>query len=157
MLNRPLKEGDFIQVSVNGIQHEGMVKQIRMLNSIITTVQNETIIMPNSHLLHNAVHNLSYHDAQYQVTIDLCLQYGEDIEKAQSTLVAIARRCKYWSNVGEPSAHIREFSPLGIKLRLCLQLTSAIDRDEAISAINQEIYRDFKSQKITFATERSGR
>lgn len=157
VLNRPLKEGDFIQVSVNGIEHEGMVKQIRMLNSIITTSQNETIIMPNSHLLHNAVHNLSYLDAQYEVCIDICLQYGEDIEKAQASLVAIAKRCSYWNGTGEPNAPIREFSPLGVKLQLRLQLASAIDRDAAIAAINQDIYRDFRSQKISFASERHGK
>lgn len=155
VLNRPLKEGDFIQVSVNGVVHEGLVKQIHMLNSIITTSQNETIIMPNSHLLHNAVHNLSYHEAQYQMCVDICLEHGEDVEKAQQILLDLARRCSYWNGLGEPSAWIREFSPQGIRLQLRLPLGSAIDRDAAVSWINQEIYRDFRTKKISFATARS--
>lgn len=151
VLNRPLKEGDFVRLTVGGAVHEGVVKQIRMLNSAIVTEQNETIIMPNAHFLHNAVRNLSYHEAHYLLVLEFQLAYGEDVEKAQAALSAIARRCKQWDGLAEPETPIQEFCLTGIRLQLRVALASAVEREAAVAWLNQEIYREFQKQKIAFA------
>ena len=58
IFSRPVKEGD--RIVINNI--EGTVTQIRLNSTSITTMTNESIIVPNSNFVENVVHNYSYQD-----------------------------------------------------------------------------------------------
>ena len=150
-LNRPFKEGDFIRVTSGGEHHEGIVKQIRMLNTAVLTLSNETIYVPNAHLLNNSVFNFSLPDECFQAQVTLTVEYESEVEKIQESLTAIARACPFWNGLGEPSARIKSFAPTGIELVIMLQLVGAADKNNATLWLNQEIYKEFRARKYRFA------
>ena len=154
ILNRPLKEGDFIRVFSNGQHFEGIVKQVRLLNTAVSTLQNETIYVPNAHLLNNAVFNFSLPDENFQVHVGVTVEYDSDVEKIQASLETVARACPFWNGLGEPSARIKAFGPSGIELVVMLQLVGAADKASATLWINQEIYKEFRAKKYRFAVAR---
>ena len=81
LLNHPFKNGDYIEVAGQA----GFVEEIRFMNTIITTVDNKRVVIPNTHLTKNEIVNFSAEDKR---RVDLCysISYSEDIEKAKSVL-----------------------------------------------------------------------
>jgi len=69
IITRPVKEGD--RILVHGI--EGTILQIRMLATVINTLTNESIVVPNSKLVQESVHNFSFYDPSFR-----CLAYVFD-------------------------------------------------------------------------------
>lgn len=81
LLNRPFKNGDYIEVAGQA----GFVDEIRFMNTVITTVDNKRVVIPNTHLTKNEIVNFSAEDKR---RVDLCysIAYSDDIEKAKSVL-----------------------------------------------------------------------
>jgi small-conductance mechanosensitive channel len=152
ILNRPFKEGDFIRVFTDREHQEGIVKQIRMLNTAVLTLRNETVFVPNAHLLNNSVANFSLPEDYFLAQVPVMVPHDSDVEKIQECLGAIARACPYWNGLGEPSARIQSIAIEGIELVVMLQLGGAADKANAKLWLNQEIYREFRSRNFKFAT-----
>jgi small-conductance mechanosensitive channel len=87
-LERPLKEGD--RIPVEGI--EGDVVQIKLRSTVINTLTNETIIVPNSQLVGNSIHNYSYRDKRIVIINNVEVAYGTDLDAARDVLLEVAGR-----------------------------------------------------------------
>lgn len=81
LLNRPFKNGDYIEVAGQA----GFVDEIRFMNTIITTVDNKRVVIPNTHLTKNEIVNFSAEDKR-RVDLSYSIAYSDDIEKAKSVL-----------------------------------------------------------------------
>lgn len=88
LLNHPFKAGDFIEVD----GQSGFVSEIRFMNTIINTVDNKRIVIPNSHFTTNNIINFS---AEGNRRVDLSYQigYAEDIQLAKSVCLQTAKEC----------------------------------------------------------------
>ena len=84
LLFKPFKVGDFIEAQ----GYAGVVKEIQIFVTILTTGDNKTIIIPNGGLSNGAVINYS---AQSTRRVDWVfgIGYGDDINKAKTILKGI--------------------------------------------------------------------
>lgn len=85
LMNHPFKNGDFVEL--NGIQ--GHVADIRFMNTVITTVDNKRIIVPNSHITTNHIINYSAEGSR-RVDLIYSIGYTEDISKAKNVILNVA-------------------------------------------------------------------
>lgn len=85
LLNHPFKNGDFVEV--NGIQ--GNVADIRFMNTVITTVDNKRIIIPNSHITTNHIINYSAENLR-RVDLIYSISYTDDMAKAKNVIMNVA-------------------------------------------------------------------
>ena len=85
LINHPFKTGDFVEV--NGVS--GSVTDIRFMNTIITTVDNKRIIIPNSHITTNHIINYSAEDKR-MLNLIFSISYSDDISKAKSVVLEVA-------------------------------------------------------------------
>lgn len=85
LLNHPFKNGDFVEV--NGIQ--GNVADIRFMNTVITTVDNKRIIIPNSHITTNHIINYSAENIR-RVDLIYSIGYTDDMAKAKNVILNVA-------------------------------------------------------------------
>lgn len=85
LLNHPFKNGDFVEV--NGIQ--GNVADIRFMNTVITTVDNKRIIIPNSHITKNHIINYSAENIR-RVDLIYSIGYTDDMAKAKNVILNVA-------------------------------------------------------------------
>ncbi len=85
LLNHPFKNGDF--VDVNGVQ--GNVSDIRFMNTVITTVDNKRIIIPNSHITTNHIINYSAEDIR-RLDLTYSISYTDSITKAKNVIQNVA-------------------------------------------------------------------
>ena len=144
LFERPLKEGDRILVS--GM--EGDVVQIKLRSTVINTLTNETIIVPNSQLAGNSIHNYSYHDKRIVIVNDVQVSYSTDLDQGQKVLLGVAAKNPYALKKPPPSVRIVAFQDSGIQLALWTSIAEATDKLAALSWTNLEIWRAFKKANI---------
>lgn len=84
LLLKPYKVGDFIEVQ----GFTGHVKSIQLFNTIINTVDNKAIILPNGVLSTSSINNYSLEDYR-RVDLTVSLTYGTDIEEAKKAMYEI--------------------------------------------------------------------
>jgi potassium efflux system protein len=143
-LERPLKEGD--RILVNGL--EGDVVQIKLRSTVINTLTNETIIVPNSQLVGNSVHNYSYNDKRIVIVNNVQVSYGTDLDQAVRVLLDVAGKNPYALKKPPPGVRIVAFQDSGIALALWTSIATATDKLAALSWTNLEIWRAFKAAAI---------
>ncbi|MAN47392.1 MAG: mechanosensitive ion channel protein MscS [Hyphomonas sp.] len=77
MLFRPYKLGDYIQAA--GVA--GTVKDINLFQTVLATVDNVKIIMPNSQAIDGVIENYSGYDTR-RVDVTFGIDYDDDMDKA---------------------------------------------------------------------------
>lgn len=85
LINRPFKNGDFVEV--NGVS--GNVTDIRFMDTVITTVDNKRVIIPNSHITSNHIINYSAEDKR-MLNLIYSISYSDDIAKAKNVILSVA-------------------------------------------------------------------
>ncbi len=85
LLFKYYKVGDFIEV--NG--ESGTVKEIQIFNTLLVTLDNHLVIVPNGTILSGAIENFSAFDER-QMLMTFGIGYDDDIDKAKEVLQNIA-------------------------------------------------------------------
>lgn len=84
LLLKPYKVGDFIEVQ----GFTGTVKSIQLFNTVINTVDNKAIILPNGVLSTSSINNYSLEDYR-RVDWTIGLSYGTDLAAAKAAMLEI--------------------------------------------------------------------
>jgi len=84
LLFRPFKAGDYITAQ----GYSGTVKEIQIFNTILTTPDNVTIILPNGSLSGSAMTNYSV-QATRRVDFTFGIGYNDDIDQAKKILASL--------------------------------------------------------------------
>jgi len=84
---RPFRVGDFIET------HEvtGIVQSINVLNTIITTLDNNTAVVPNGMVANNKLINYTKVQAR-RVDMIVGIGYKEDIDKAKQVIIDVLKQ-----------------------------------------------------------------
>jgi small conductance mechanosensitive channel len=85
---KPFKVGQFIVTQ----GYSGTVKEIQMFNTILTTLDNRIIIIPNGAITSGPIENLTANDMR-KVPMTFGIGYGADIDKARSVIEQVAKSC----------------------------------------------------------------
>lgn len=84
LLLKPYKVGDFIEAQ----GYSGQIKSIQLFNTVINTVDNKTIILPNGIMSTSSINNYSMEDYR-RVDWSVSLSYGTDIHAAKAAILDI--------------------------------------------------------------------
>lgn len=76
--------GDFVEIS----GESGTVKEIQIFNTILVTLDNHMVIVPNGEVLSGAIKNYSAFDTR-QMIMTFGIGYDDDIDKAKAVLQRI--------------------------------------------------------------------
>lgn len=144
IITRPIKEGDF--VLVEGL--EGTVLQIRIISTVINTIRNETIIVPNSELVNKSVYNNSYDDRSVVIRNDIGVSYRSDMEAVEALLMQLAERCPWRVSSKRPVVRLKEFGNSSVNFAIFTMIKDVEEKYAAHHWINMEIWREFKASGI---------
>ena len=84
LILKPYKGGDYIEAQ----GFAGTVKEVLMFNTVITTPDNKTIMIPNGVLSTGSINNYSVQPMR-RVDWSLSIQYGDDFETASAAIKEI--------------------------------------------------------------------
>lgn len=85
LLFKPFKVGDLIDAQ----GHMGVVKQIQIFNTILTTADNRIVIIPNGPLSNGSLVNVNQEPTR-RIDFSFGIGYGDDIDLAKSILEKLA-------------------------------------------------------------------
>jgi small conductance mechanosensitive channel len=144
ILFRPFRVGDFI--SAQG--QEGVVKEIQIFNTIILTMDNKVIHIPNG-ILSTGVMTIYTKEETRRVDWTVCISYGDDYDKAKSVLL---RLCQEDSRILKDPAPFVEIGQLNdssvdIKMRAWVK---AADYWPVFFAMNEKVYKTLPEEGLNF-------
>jgi len=146
LFERPIQVGD--EVEIGGVW--ATVKKINVRATVVQTMDNASLIIPNSDFVSSQVTNWSFKDKRLRRRISVGVAYGSDAELVRQTLLEIAEKMPNVLRVPAPDVLFKDFgdSALIFQLRywttLPYMLTSETD-------VRFEINRLFKERNITIA------
>ncbi len=142
LIFKPFKVGDFIEAA--GVS--GSVSEIQIMNTVLYSVDNRKIIVPNSKLTSENVINFSAaidRKIQFMIEID----YTSDYKKAIELIKIIFKEDPDIYDEPEPTVALREFGESGIKI-FALPTVKNENYWSAYYRVMQRIKDDFDANNI---------
>ena len=147
LLNHPFKNGDFIEVG--GLA--GNISEIRFMNTIITTVDNKRIIIPNSDLTKNRIVNYSA-EKERRVDLTFSIGYNDDITKAKSVILETATQNSAVLQDPAPAVYVNSHGASSVELTVRLWCLNA-DYWNVYFAMQESVKLAFDKNKINIPYE----
>ncbi len=88
---KPYKVGDLVDIGGGNV---GSVEEIQIFNTILATLDNKRIIVPNGVVTSNVMTNIS---GQGEIGVELSygIGYDDDIDKAKALILQVGKECPY--------------------------------------------------------------
>lgn len=110
---RPFNRGD--QIEING--KVGVVQEITLINTRLTTINNHEIIIPNGDFTTNTLINYSSRPTR-RVDLLIGISYGADIKKAKNIILNLAKNHPKTEQSFEPLVHVTDLGDNAVQLTL---------------------------------------
>lgn len=144
MFERPISVGD--RVEVNDI--EGDVTEISIRSTKIRTLNNISIIVPNSQFVENNVINFSHGDPTFRLDISVGVSYASDLEKVLKALNEVAEEHPKVMKNPKHEVHLTEFGDSSWNMQLRVWIANVKERYRMRNEMHQTIVRKFKEYEI---------
>lgn len=144
LFERPIKVGD--RVTVNNI--EGDVTEINIRSTKVRTVNNISIIVPNSEFVSKDVINYSHGDPTYRVDINVGVSYGSDLETVLKGLQEVADECKNVLSAPKAQVHLIEFADSSWNMQLRAWIGNVKEHPHVRNELNKAVVRKFREYGV---------
>lgn len=144
MFERPISVGD--RVDVDGI--EGDVTEISIRSTKIRTLNNTSIIVPNSKFVENNVINYSHGDPTFRLDINVGVSYSSDLDSVLKALNEVAEEHSNVMKSPKHSVDLTEFGDSAWDMHLRVWVPNVKDRYKMRNELNQAIVRKFLEYDI---------
>lgn len=144
LIFKPFQVGDFVEAQGN----MGVIKEIQIFNTIMTTVDNKQIIIPNGGLSNSIMTNFSK-EPQRRVDFTFGIGYGDDIDKARKVLEdEIAKFPQVLSQPAAPFIGVSELADSSVNFAVRLWVNGA-DYWAVFFGMNENVKKAFDANNIS--------
>lgn len=144
LFERPISVGD--RVTVSNI--EGDVTEINIRATKVRTVNNVSIIVPNSEFVSKDVINYSHGDPTYRLDINVGVSYGSDLDKVLKAMKEVADENEHVMKNPETDVHLIGFGDSSWNMQLRVWIGNVKDYPQIRNQLNQAIVRKFREYGI---------
>jgi small-conductance mechanosensitive channel len=145
LFERPVSVGDYIQVG----DTSGEVQSINVRSTTVITLDNITLIVPNSRFVEDTVTNWSVGDPKIRLSIPVGVAYGSDTELVTQILLKVAEDHPKAISNPEPDVLFREFGDSSLNFELRVWIIDPLGRLKIISELNYAIDKAFRENGVT--------
>ena len=142
LIFKPFKVGDFLEAQ----GYMGVIAEIQIFNTIITTVDNKTVIIPNGGLSTSSMINYSTQETR-RVDFVFGIAYGDDLDKAKSIIRTIAENDTRVLKDPAPFVRMGEMADSSVNITTRLWVIAADYWDVHFDTM-EEVYKQFNAQGI---------
>ncbi len=143
LLFKPFKVGDYI--SAQG--YDGSVKEIQIFNTLLTTPDKKTIIIPNGELSKSSMVNFSK-EPQRRVDFTFGIGYNDDIDKARQIILDVAAKHDKVLNDPAPFVQVSELADSSVNFATRLWVEAA-DYWDVFFYMNENVKKEFDKNNIS--------
>jgi len=144
LIFKPYKVDDYIEAQ--GVA--GFVKEIQIFNTIITTVDNKTVIVPNGALATNLLTNYSKQDKR-RVDWTVGVSYGTDFKVARDSIMRILEADSRILKDPAPFISIIELADSSVNIVVRVWVNTP-DYWDVFFDFNNKVYATFNEEGIEF-------
>lgn len=144
--------GDFIECSMQGVS--GTVEDITMRHTIIRTINNRRVIIPNCQMNSYIIENFNYKDNENVKLVDYSISYEADIDKAISIIKDEMKKLYRPSKKGVnkdvefPKVRVASWNDSSISLRAWVWGKDNSDVYDNMYKLNYVIKKRFDEENI---------
>ena len=157
IFERPIKIGDLVEIM--DVDIFGRVSSINLRSTVIVSLDEKEIIVPNSQLITESVHNLTHANNLYRLRIPVGVSYGSDVDLVKQVLLdaadehfgVIKEPIPNISNVTAPFVRFIAFGNSSLDFELLVWIPDSFQRFDVASDLHFIIWRKFKEHNITIA------
>jgi len=144
LFERPISVGD--RIMVGGV--EGDVVDINMRSTTIRSIDNISIIVPNSEFIANQVTNWSYGDRRVRLNIEVGVSYNSDLDTVLRSIQEVADENEHVLADPEPVVHFLSFGDSSWNLALRCWIPDPKRHRTVSSEINCALVRKFRQNGV---------
>ena len=144
LLFKPFKVGDFVEAQGS----MGTVKEIQIIHTILQTVDNKEIYLPNASLSSGSITNYSKMGTR-RVDFTVNVEYGTDVEKVMNALKAIAESDERILKEPAPFYALSALAESSVNFTFRVWVNGT-DYWPVFFDTNKKIYEEFNRQNIKF-------
>ena len=151
-LYRPFNVGDRVKLISSGVV--GYVESITLRHTVIKTLTNTRITVPNSVMNKEIIENSNLVETIASYYVDVSVSYESDVEKARRIMADIVGSHPLYVDVRKKKSEekvpvlMRAFESSGIALRARVWTKTVDDNFKACSDIRIELLRQFRAAGI---------
>ena len=155
LFERPIKIGDLVEVTE--LDTFGRVSSINLRSTIITALDEKEIIVPNSQLITESVHNLTHANDLFRLCIQVGVSYSSDVEVVKKVLLETAHEhpevikepSPELPNVTAPFIRFTDFGESSLNFELLAWIPDSTHRFDIASDLHFMLWHKFKEYNIT--------
>lgn len=144
LFERPISVGDRVMVN----QIEGDIVEINIRATMVRTVNNISIVVPNSEFVSKDVINYSHGDPTYRLDVNVGVSYDSDLDTVLKALNEVALNNSNVMKNPEPEVHLIEFGDSSWNMQLRSWVPNVKDYPKIRNELNQAIVRTFRKYNI---------
>jgi small-conductance mechanosensitive channel len=145
LFERPISVGDFVTVD----NQVGTVRQINMRSSLIETLDNVRIIVPNSKFIEGNVTNWSHGSTRIRIHCPVGVAYGSDVPKVQACLMTVATEHQEVLKTPAPAVRFLGFGNSSLDFELLVWIDEPEHQYLIHSDLNFNIDSAFRASGVT--------
>ncbi|MGB3641289.1 MAG: mechanosensitive ion channel domain-containing protein [Rivularia sp. (in: cyanobacteria)] len=144
LFEQPLKVGDLVEVD----DLKGIVEKISIRSTVVRTLDNIFVIVPNTSFIENNIINWSYRDQKCRVHIPVGVAYGTDTTLVTEALLAAARRHPRVLSQPTPKVWFKEFGDSSLNFELLVWVDNPPSIPQFKSDLNFSIETELNIRDI---------
>ncbi|WP_445664039.1 mechanosensitive ion channel family protein [Fodinibius sp. AD559] len=144
LFERPISVGDRVVVS----EIEGDIIEINIRSTMVRTVNNISIVVPNSEFVSKDVINYSHGDPTYRLDVNVGVSYDSDLDTVLKALNEVAANNSNVMKNPEPEVYLNEFGDSSWNMQLRSWIPNVKDYPKIRNELNQAIVRTFRKYNI---------
>lgn len=144
LAERPFKVGDWIVAG----DVSGTVKKISVRATEIETFQRQSVILPNSNLINNAVGNWTHRNKLGRIDIKIGVAYGSDVKQVHAVLLEIARSHPLVLKNPEPFVLFSNFGAAALEFEIRVFLADVMNGNIVQNDVRFAVLEKFDDQHI---------
>lgn len=155
IFERPIKIGDLVEIM--DVDIFGRVSSINLRSTVIMALDEKEVIVPNSQLVTEPVHNLTHYNNQFRVRIPVSVSFSSDVELVKSALIEVAHAhpevikepTPEMEDVTAPFVRFTNFGESSLDFELLAWIPDSFKRFDVASDLHFMIWNKFKEYNIT--------
>lgn len=154
IFERPIKIGDLVEIIEVNIF--GRVTSINLRSTVIMALDEKEIIVPNSQLITEPVHNLTHYNNRFRVRVQVGVSYSSDVELVKNAMLEAAHEhpevikepTQNMEYVTAPFVRFLNFGESSLDFELLAWIPDSFLRFDVASDLHFMIWEKFKEYNI---------
>ena len=140
---KPYKVGDLVEI---GGGQMGTVQEVQVFNTLLVTLDNKRIIVPNGVVTSNVITNIS---GQGEIGVELTfgIGYGDDIDKARAAILKVGKNCEWILDEPKQEVVVAELGDSSVNLAT-RPFVKSEHYWETLFYMQEHVKKEFDKQEI---------